>query len=210
MPVGSLSVPQEAERIPAAVSAWTPQRPTPIRMLLTLSLSLAACCAISPKHPRHTRSFCTLPRAAARRRWAFQRHFALAQEELLEDKPACVHPYHQKDFETVLPSLKPVLDKNYVHAGSVITVLGGISILPLTARIIQEQLVPDRSAKVIHQMTLPSVASIVPEQPVPPRSNWVVQDPRKQIPWPGLTLRPLKTQASPSLHTLWGRATGIF
>lgn len=106
--------------------------------------------------------------------------FVLAREGLLEGKTVCVHPYHQTDFETAFPHLRPVFDKDYVSAGNIITVLGGVSILALTARIIQEHFGPDRSAKMIHQMTLPAVAGISPAHWAPALTNLTITDPRIQ------------------------------
>ena len=106
--------------------------------------------------------------------------FALAREGLLEGRTTCVHPYHQTDFETAFPHLRPVFDKDYVRAGNIITVLGGVSILALTARIIKEHFGPDRSAKMIHQMTLPAVAGINPAHWAPAPTDLTITDPRIQ------------------------------
>ena len=60
--------------------------------------------------------------------------FVLAEEGLLDGKLVCVHPYHEKDFETRVSRARTVFDRDFVETGNTITVMGGVSMLSLTAR----------------------------------------------------------------------------
>lgn len=82
--------------------------------------------------------------------------FVLARAGLLDGKPVCIHPYHRDHFESAFPGHRFVTNRDYHSAGNVVTVLGGVSILPLMKRLISQHLGPDRAAKVKHQMTLPT------------------------------------------------------
>lgn len=94
--------------------------------------------------------------------------FVLAAEGLLDTRPVCVHPYHERDYRAAFPHHRLVLNRDFVTAGPITTVLGGVSILPLMTRIIGAHFGPDRSAKTVHQMTLPAPdGSAAPEA-----SNW--------------------------------------
>lgn len=91
--------------------------------------------------------------------------FVLVAEGALSRQPVCVHPYHQEHFETAWPDHPYVTDRDYLEAGQVTTVLGGVSILRWMQHIIGRHMGPDRAAKVEHQMTLPAPnppSSIVP------------------------------------------------
>lgn len=82
--------------------------------------------------------------------------FVLAEQNMLNGRQACVHPYHRRDFQTRFPNCRTVPNRDYVTVDNVTTVLGGVSILPFMTRIIGDHFGPDRSAKTIHQMTLPA------------------------------------------------------
>ncbi len=106
--------------------------------------------------------------------------FVLAEEGLLDGMPACVHPYHERDFRTRFPRSRTVPNRDFVTNGNVTSVLGGVSILPLMARIIGQHFGPDRSAKTIHQMTLPTsdLTAPYPARIVPEHEK--IADPRIQ------------------------------
>lgn len=82
--------------------------------------------------------------------------FALADAGLLDNRPVCVHPFHERDFNARFPNHRIVKNKDFVTSGAITTVLGGISMLPLMSGIIGAHFGPDRSAKTVHQMTLPA------------------------------------------------------
>ena len=82
--------------------------------------------------------------------------FVLALAGLLDGRPVCIHPYHKDHFEAAFPGHRFVTNRDFESSGTVTTVLGGVSILPLMKRLIAAHLGPDRAAKVEHQMTLPS------------------------------------------------------
>jgi transcriptional regulator GlxA family with amidase domain len=106
--------------------------------------------------------------------------FVLVEEGLLDGKPVCVHPYHQKDFETAFPGHRTVFDRDFITAGNTVTVMGGVSMLSLTADIIDKHLGPDRSAKMVHQMTLPSRRIVGPSHWKPMSQDQKITDPRIQ------------------------------
>jgi transcriptional regulator GlxA family with amidase domain len=86
--------------------------------------------------------------------------FVLAEERLLSKALACVHPYHQDDFEVAFPGHRLTTSKDFVAEDGIITVPGGISILSLMAQIVSEHMGADRSAKVVHQLSLPEAHGI--------------------------------------------------
>ncbi len=81
--------------------------------------------------------------------------FVLAEERLLSRALACVHPYHKDDFEMAFPGHRLTTSKDFISADGIITVPGGVSILALMAQLISEHMGADRSAKVVHQLSLP-------------------------------------------------------
>ncbi len=125
--------------------------------------------------------------------------FVLAAEGLLDGCPVGVHPYHHRDFRTAFPNHRITVNRDYVEAGQVVTVLGGVCILSYMAQLIAAHLGPDRSAKTVHQMTLPN-----PEGPAPPDHG--TRAPRVQITDPRIqkALVILEAQATqnPSIASL--------
>lgn len=81
--------------------------------------------------------------------------FVLVEEGYLEGITACIHPYHQGDFEQRFPRLPYTTHRDYSIEDGLITVPGGTSILALMAHIISTHYGADRSAKVSHQLSLP-------------------------------------------------------
>ena len=104
--------------------------------------------------------------------------FVLAAEGALGRQPVCVHPYHQEHFETAWPDQPYVSDRDYLEAGQVTTVLGGVSILRWMQHIIGRHMGPDRAAKVEHQMTLPTPPAVPPAMPPASAGTDAVPDPR--------------------------------
>ena len=86
--------------------------------------------------------------------------FVLAQERLLSRTLACLHPYHKDDFETAFPGHRLTTAKDFIIEDGIITVPGGVSILSLMAQIVSRHLGADRSAKVVHQLSLPEARGI--------------------------------------------------
>jgi transcriptional regulator GlxA family with amidase domain len=80
--------------------------------------------------------------------------FVLAQAGLMEDRVACVHSFHFDDYRGMFPALSVITHADYLIDGDRITCAGGISVVELTARLINLHCGPDRAAKVIHQMTV--------------------------------------------------------
>ena len=81
--------------------------------------------------------------------------FVLAKERLLSRAIACVHPYHKHDFESAFPGHRLTTTKDFVSHDGILTVPGGVSILSLMAHIVSQHIGSDRSAKVVHQLSLP-------------------------------------------------------
>jgi transcriptional regulator GlxA family with amidase domain len=80
--------------------------------------------------------------------------FVLAYAGLMNDRVACVHSFHLEDYRRMFPALRVVSNTDYVIAGDRITCAGGISVIELAARLVSLHCGPDRSSKVIHQMTV--------------------------------------------------------
>lgn len=81
--------------------------------------------------------------------------FILVEEGYLDTVKACIHPYHQRDFEQRFPRFLYTTHKDFSIDDGVITVPGGTSILALMSHIISTHYGADRSAKVSHQISLP-------------------------------------------------------
>lgn len=80
--------------------------------------------------------------------------FVLARAGLMNDRVACVHRFHLEDYRQAFPALHVVSNTDYVIAGDRITCAGGISVIELAARLVSLHCGPDRSSKLIHQMTV--------------------------------------------------------
>lgn len=131
--------------------------------------------------------------------------FVLAEEGILDGRPVCVHPYHERDFNAALPGHRLVLSKDFVTDDEVTTVLGGVSILPFMLRIIGTHFGPDRSAKTVHQMTLPSPDWSSDLSAIVRRDHEGITDPRIQK---ALVLLDAQATQSPSIAKL-SRSLGL-
>jgi transcriptional regulator GlxA family with amidase domain len=80
--------------------------------------------------------------------------FVLARHGLMEQRVACVHPYHADDWRAAFPELAFVTHTDYHVDRDRITCAGGISIIELAAELTRRHCGPGTSAKVIHQMTV--------------------------------------------------------
>lgn len=80
--------------------------------------------------------------------------FILAQEGLLVDRKAAVHPYHSEDFRTAFPRQAFSTRDDFLIDKGRITVPGGTSILSLMTQLIHNHCGPDRAAKAVHQLSL--------------------------------------------------------
>jgi transcriptional regulator GlxA family with amidase domain len=81
--------------------------------------------------------------------------FVLAEEHLLSRSVACIHPFHKRDFELAFPGHRLTVSQDFVENDGITTVPGGISVLAFMTRLIRSHYGPDRSAKVVHQLSLP-------------------------------------------------------
>ena len=80
--------------------------------------------------------------------------FVLAQEGLLADTKAAIHPFHAQDFQLAFPRLPISTRDDFVVDGTRITVPGGVSVLSLMTELIRRHCGADRMAKVVHQLSL--------------------------------------------------------
>lgn len=131
--------------------------------------------------------------------------FVLAAEGLLDGRPVCVHPYHQRDFKAAFPRHRLVTTQDFVVAGTVTTVLGGVSILSLMTELIGAHFGPDRSAKTVHQMTLPSEDKSLPTGLTPLSRRLTITDPRIQK---ALVILDAEATRNPSIEGL-ARSLGL-
>lgn len=131
--------------------------------------------------------------------------FVLAAEGLLDGCTACVHPYHRADFETAFPRVKAVSDVDFEIAGKVVTVPGGISILPLMTRLIGRSFGPDRSAKTVHQLSLSARRAEAGADPSGMTRQLTITDPRIQT---ALVVLESRASRNPSIGAL-ARSLGL-
>jgi transcriptional regulator GlxA family with amidase domain len=80
--------------------------------------------------------------------------FVLARHGLMEQRVACVHPFHADDWKVLFPTLAFVTHADYHIDRDRITCAGGISIIELAAELTRRHCGAGTSAKVIHQMTV--------------------------------------------------------
>jgi transcriptional regulator GlxA family with amidase domain len=80
--------------------------------------------------------------------------FVLARHGLMDQRVACVHPFHAQDWTNMFPKLAFVTDSHYHIDRDRITCAGGISVIELAAELTRRHCGPGTSAKVIHQMTV--------------------------------------------------------
>ena len=106
--------------------------------------------------------------------------FLLAQQRMLAGRTACIHPYHQTDFQTAFPGHRLTTHEDYVMDDKIITVPGGISILSLMTMIIKKHLGSDRSSKTVHQLSLTERRAIGDFEKAGMMRHIEVKDPRIQ------------------------------
>lgn len=80
--------------------------------------------------------------------------FVLARHGLMNERVACVHPFHVDDWKAMFPGHAFVTQADYHIDRDRITCAGGISIIELAAELTRRHCGPGTSAKVIHQMTV--------------------------------------------------------
>jgi len=80
--------------------------------------------------------------------------FVLAEEGLLADRKAAIHPFHAEDFRVAFPRQSLSIRDDFLMENGRITVPGGISILSLMTELIRNHCGPDRAAKAVHQLSL--------------------------------------------------------
>ncbi len=80
--------------------------------------------------------------------------FVMAQEGLLSDHRASLHPFHAEDFRMAFPRIPFSIKSDFLVDKRRLTVPGGISILSLMTELIRTHCGPDRAAKVVHQLSL--------------------------------------------------------
>lgn len=81
--------------------------------------------------------------------------FVLAEEKLMARSVACIHPYHKRDYEIAFPNHRLTVTQDFVETDGITTVPGGISVFAFMTRLIRSHYGADRSAKVVHQLSLP-------------------------------------------------------
>ncbi len=107
--------------------------------------------------------------------------FVLAQERLLTDRTACLHPYHRDDFLRAFPGIRVTTHEDFSERDGVITAPGGLSNLGLMTALIQRHLGQDRATKTVHQLTLPERAGSSEFDKALLNPHVQVSDPRIQM-----------------------------
>lgn len=107
--------------------------------------------------------------------------FVLAQERLLTDRTACLHPYHRDDFLRAFPGIRITTHEDFNERDGVITAPGGLSNLGLMTALIQRHLGQDRAIKTVHQLTLPERAGSSEFDKAVLTRHVQVSDPRIQM-----------------------------
>lgn len=107
--------------------------------------------------------------------------FVLAQERLLTDRTACLHPYHRDDFLRAFPGIRVTTREDFSERDGVITAPGGLSNLALMTALIQRHLGQDRATKTVHQLTLPERAGSSEFDKAVLTRHLTVSDPRIQM-----------------------------
>jgi len=82
--------------------------------------------------------------------------FILAEEGLLDNRRAAVHPYHIQEFRRRYPAVYAETGHDFIDEGRVLTCSGGISTISLATELIRRHCGPDRATKAIHQMSVPN------------------------------------------------------
>ncbi|GAA6118866.1 helix-turn-helix domain-containing protein [Acidovorax sp. FG27] len=80
--------------------------------------------------------------------------FVLTRLGLMDQRVACVHPYHVEDWKRFFPQQAFVTHTDFFLDRDRITCAGGISVIELVAELTRRHCGPGSSAKVIHQMTV--------------------------------------------------------
>lgn len=80
--------------------------------------------------------------------------FVLARHGLMEGRTACVHAYHGDDWKHRFPTLRFVINRDFLIDRDRITCAGGVSVIELALHLIGMHCGPDRAGKVVHQMTV--------------------------------------------------------
>ncbi|MCU0904114.1 MAG: helix-turn-helix domain-containing protein [Tabrizicola sp.] len=81
--------------------------------------------------------------------------FVLAEEHLMARNVACIHPYHKRDYELAFPGHRLTVNKDFIENNGITTIPGGISVLAFMTGLVRSHYGPDRSAKIVHQLSLP-------------------------------------------------------
>lgn len=81
--------------------------------------------------------------------------FVLAEEKLLTRAVACIHPFHKRDYELAFPNHRLTVSQDFVENDGLTTVPGGISVLAFMTALVRAHYGPERSAKIVHQLSLP-------------------------------------------------------
>lgn len=82
--------------------------------------------------------------------------FVLAEEGLLPDRRASVHPFHIADFKARFPGVHAETGSDFIDDRGVLTCPGGISTIGLATELIRRHCGPDRATKAIHQIAVPN------------------------------------------------------
>jgi len=107
--------------------------------------------------------------------------FLLAQERLLTDRTACLHPFHRDEFQRAFPGIRVTTHQDFSVKDGVITTPGGLSNLGLMTALIERHLGQDRATKTAHQLTLPERAGSSEFDKAVLSPHVRVSDPRVQM-----------------------------
>ncbi len=80
--------------------------------------------------------------------------FVLADAGLMDQRNACLHPYHAEDYRIRHPGLRFTLDRDYVEDSGIVTVPGGLSVISYATALISRFCGQERATKAVFQMTM--------------------------------------------------------
>jgi transcriptional regulator GlxA family with amidase domain len=80
--------------------------------------------------------------------------FVLADAGLMDQRNACLHPYHADDYRSRHPGLRFTLDRDFVEDDGIVTVPGGLSVISFATHLISKFCGQERATKAVFQMTM--------------------------------------------------------
>lgn len=128
--------------------------------------------------------------------------FVLAEEKLLSNAPAAIHPYHKSDFELAFPGHRMTTSVDFARTERITTIPGGTSILSFMTDIIDTHFGPDRAAKTVHQLSLTGKRDLTKLDRMGISRHLNISDPRIQK---ALVLIDANIEQTPSIKKLAGQ-----